>query len=464
MSRGYSTNSPSAANMSRPSGVSEQVDRNRQASAMYSAQDNARTGSAIPGHLQSYLPGGADFDASRSRSTPFGARMGGVADAIGGAVQPIAGLAQRGMAPLAGAINERMGPGVQRVDDFMVRSGLAAPPEFRTPTPDGRAGFYDFTGDTPYLAVAPGAVSMSDNNSRPMDTPMAPQAAAPAIANTVGDGMSIEEIERRNRERSMVPEFRDGGRVGPGGVAFRPDGTIDSPLNTMNTGVPPSLQALLGTGDMPGAGLSQVGSTPMYSYEMGGQIGPGGMPMPMAGQQPGVMEPGMQGEPVPAAEAQRDIQRAVQQNPQMAQQLQAEIMQGLQSGEITEQQLTLATQMATVVADNPEMYPQFVSTMEQQGIFDPGELSPQYDPGLIYALMLVGQSMQGGAQQPGMQQPMMSMEQGGPLPQESPNPDGSIPINAHEGEYVIPAEVVRAKGTDFFDKMIQSYREKGQEQ
>jgi hypothetical protein len=29
-----------------------------------------------------------------------------------------------------------------------------------------------------------------------------------------------------------------------------------------------------------------------------------------------------------------------------------------------------------------------------------------------------------------------------------------VPINAHEGEYVIPAHVVRAKGTEFFDKLI----------
>lgn len=53
---------------------------------------------------------------------------------------------------------------------------------------------------------------------------------------------------------------------------------------------------------------------------------------------------------------------------------------------------------------------------------------------------------------------MMSMAAGGPLPERSPNKDGSIPINAHEGEYVIPSAVVRAKGTEFFDKLVQSYR------
>lgn len=460
---GINPNSPSYNNMMRPPG-NEQVDRNRQASAMYAAQDNARYGTQVPSHLQPYLPGGSAFDPSRGGM--FDEQLRPIADAAQRTFAPVAEYAQRGMAPVTNYLDQNIRPQAERFDNFMVSKGLALPRDERPERPGGRPGYYDPTGATPFTPVAAGTMGLSrQGTEQEQEDPFAPIApATPGNVESTGDGMSIEEIERRNRERSMVPEFRDGGRVGPGGVAFRPDGTIDSPLNTMNTGVPPSLQALLGTGDMPGAGLSQVGSTPMYSYEMGGQVGPGGMPMPMAGQQPGVMEPGMQGTPVPAAEAQRDIQRAVQQNPQMVQQLQAEIMQGLQTGEITEQQLTLATQMATVVADNPEMYPQFVSTMEQQGVFDPGELPPQYDPGLIYALMLVGQSMQGGAQQPGMQEPMMSMEQGGPLPKDSPNPDGSIPINAHEGEYVIPAEVVRAKGTDFFDKMIQSYREKGQEQ
>jgi len=53
--------------------------------------------------------------------------------------------------------------------------------------------------------------------------------------------------------------------------------------------------------------------------------------------------------------------------------------------------------------------------------------------------------------------PVASMATGGSLPPKSGNPDGSIPINAHEGEYVIPSHVVRAKGTEFFDKLVQSY-------
>jgi hypothetical protein len=61
---------------------------------------------------------------------------------------------------------------------------------------------------------------------------------------------------------------------------------------------------------------------------------------------------------------------------------------------------------------------------------------------------------------PGMGQPMQqgmpSMRSGGALPENSPNPGGGIPIMAHEGEYVIPREVVARKGTEFFDKLTQA--------
>jgi hypothetical protein len=53
---------------------------------------------------------------------------------------------------------------------------------------------------------------------------------------------------------------------------------------------------------------------------------------------------------------------------------------------------------------------------------------------------------------------MMSMKKGGPLPMDSPNPDGSIPVNAHEGEYIVPSDVVRVLGTQHFDKLIAKTR------
>jgi hypothetical protein len=92
---------------------------------------------------------------------------------------------------------------------------------------------------------------------------------------------------------------------------------------------------------------------------------------------------------------------------------------------------------------------------------DAEDVAEEYDPGLMIALYIMGQTMGG---MPGTEQGqapaqvMPSMEEGGPLPERSSNPDGSIPINAHEGEYVIPADVVRAMGTKHFDSLIEKAR------
>ena len=200
------------------------------------------------------------------------------------------------------------------------------------------------------------------------------------------------------------------------------------------------------------------------SYQLGGMVGPGGMPI-----RPGQQTPGPQGAGVTPPEAAQqqlnpqqimaEAQRFAQQNPQQMQQIQMAVQQAVQSGELTQQELTMIVQMAMVALQNPQMYPQLRQLAIQQGLATEQDLSPQFDPGLLFTLVMIGQSMQGGQQAAQAQQPMMSMAAGGPLPTKSPNPDGSIPIRAHEGEYVVPAEVVRAKGTEFFDKLVQAYRE-----
>jgi hypothetical protein len=51
-----------------------------------------------------------------------------------------------------------------------------------------------------------------------------------------------------------------------------------------------------------------------------------------------------------------------------------------------------------------------------------------------------------------------SMAQGGMTP-DSKKSDGSVLINAHEGEYVIPKRVVEMKGKEFFDSLVEKYKE-----
>lgn len=200
-----------------------------------------------------------------------------------------------------------------------------------------------------------------------------------------------------------------------------------------------------------------------YQYADGGMVGPGGVPqrpgMPPAagGSRPGLAPQGGS-QPIPPQQLMTEAQRFAQAHPQQVQQIQQAVQQGLQSGELTQSELNMIVQMATVALQNPQMYPQLRQLAIQQGLATEQDISPQFDQGLLFTLVVVGQAMKGPAAPAAAPQmggaPMPSMAQGGPLPKDSPNPDGSIPITAHEGEYVIPAHVVRAKGTEFFDKLV----------
>jgi hypothetical protein len=199
----------------------------------------------------------------------------------------------------------------------------------------------------------------------------------------------------------------------------------------------------------------------------GGSQPPQGAPQQAAGIQP----PGQTGEPIPADKIEAEIQRFASQNPQAVQQIQSEIMQAMQSGELTPQELNMVVQLATTALQNPQMYPKVRQFAIQQGIATEQDIPAEYDQGLLIALVIAGKVMQGagnqsvvqgGPQQSGPQQVpaqagMQPFKQGGALPDKSANPDGSIPIKAHEGEFVIPAHVVKAKGTDFFDALVEKY-------
>lgn len=252
--------------------------------------------------------------------------------------------------------------------------------------------------------------------------------------------LSGGDISRWNSERSQVPEYKDGGMIGPMGIPKRP--------NTNSLDIPPQLAQLLG----------------MPSYAEGGMIGPMGMPQRPNGAQPGLAQPGDQKLTPQQVEVQ--AQQFVQRNPQQVQEIQGAIQEAMATGELTQQELNMVVQMATVALQNPDMYPQLRQLAIQQGLAEEGDISPEFDSGLLFALVVAGKATAnaGGGAMPMSQgqAPVASMKTGGQLPMSSPNPDGSIPINAHEGEYVIPAHVVRAKGTEFFDKLVMQYQ-KGKE-
>ena len=223
--------------------------------------------------------------------------------------------------------------------------------------------------------------------------------------------------------------------------------------NTRNTNIPNNLQGVM---NMPDFNIQYPQSNLGYkkggvvkkdtSYQQGGMVGPSGAPVLPAGMQENTPPP----ENLSPDAMQMQVNNVMQKNPEGMEQIKAMMLEGLQTGEITEQELNMLVQLATVAMQNPAMYPQIREYAIQQGLGAAEEIPEEYDQGLVLAIMLAAQSIQGGPQQP---RPNMAV---GGLLGNSINPDGTVPINAHEGEFVIPKHIVEKKGTDFFNKMIET--------
>lgn len=231
------------------------------------------------------------------------------------------------------------------------------------------------------------------------------------------------------------------------------------------------------------SGMTQMGSF-VPSYQTGGMVGAGGMP-DMAGVVPaGVgVQPQAPATPMSSKQVEMQIQEFMNRNPQQVAQIQQVIQVGLQSGELTLEDLDMAEQLAMTALQNPEMYPYVRNFAIQQGFAGEQDLSPQYDEGLIIAVLIaarVAKGMQQGAAAPTGQSPMPQGAMGGE-PQNfamggmvTPNSNGSgggkvvgpgtgtsdsVPIRVSTGEYVIPAHVVKMKGKEFFDSMLEKYKD-----
>jgi hypothetical protein len=247
----------------------------------------------------------------------------------------------------------------------------------------------------------------------------------------------------------------------------------------MNNYVSPALSGLLNMSTImtPPSTMGSQPEPPVYSYAAGGMVGPGGEPVrPTLPGMPGLSGPSQGG--MGPQQMELEARRFAQQNPQQVAEIREAIEEALAEGDITMDQVQILTNMAKVALQNPEMYPALKQSIVARGILEDDELPPEFDQGTLFVLLLIGQIMQSPAMPgvatgdgagtatmptsgsvPGSAQPP-SMEKGGPLPANSGNSDGSILIKAHENEYVIPAKIVRAKGTEFFDKLLQSYEDK----
>tara|TARA_R110000744_G_scaffold322285_1_gene428316 strand:- start:4 stop:747 length:744 start_codon:yes stop_codon:yes gene_type:complete len=222
--------------------------------------------------------------------------------------------------------------------------------------------------------------------------------------------------------------------------------------------LPPQIEALLNMG-----GPQQPMTNSVPSYEVGGMVQPAGV-QPMGAQPMGAQSGPMNGQMM-----EMQINQMAAQNPEVVARIRAAIEAGLQAGELSMEELNMAIELAKTVLQNPEMYPQVRQFAIQKGLAEEGDLSVEYDEGIVVALLMAAKSMATDIEFEGQQsaQEVQEMQAGGVL--EGPShDDGGIPVKVagsgraemEGGEYVIPKSVVMAKGTDFFDKMLASYEDK----
>lgn len=269
---------------------------------------------------------------------------------------------------------------------------------------------------------------------------------------------------------------------------------MQNPYNMSMPDIPPALASILNVGSAgtpamgtpPAAGLSGgMGGAQTFApaYQAGGMIGPGGMPDMSgasmgAGTGVGVNQQAVgQGGTMSPQMLEMQVNQFATQHPQQVEAIRVAIQQVMQTGELTQQELNMIVQLATVAAQNPEMYPYVRKFAIQNGIATEQDLPPQYDQGLVFVLLLAARAIQADLGGQNMMQggsPAMaggpeisasqvssgvipSMAKGGMTP-DSKKADGSVLINAHEGEYVIPANVVKMKGKEFFDSLVEKYK------
>lgn len=268
--------------------------------------------------------------------------------------------------------------------------------------------------------------------------------------------------------------------------------TTEAVPSSVSMDLPPSIQQLI---SMPTPGVNEqavgqiptgtVATNPQFpvldfrmqpSYEEGGMIGPQGMPVRPAGlqqqQASGPLNPQM---------VDMQINDMLNKNPEVVARVRAAIEAGIQSGELDPQGLNMAIQLAQVVLQNPDMYPQMRQFAIQRGLMTAEDIPEQYDQGLVIAVLIAAKAMKADVQLEDVQmnpdagqvspmqmqpaQPMQEMEFGGMVNGPS-HEDGGVrvkmrgggEIEVEGGEYVIPKDIVKAKGTEFFDKMLAQYQ------
>jgi hypothetical protein len=211
-------------------------------------------------------------------------------------------------------------------------------------------------------------------------------------------------------------------------------------------------------GDMPGL---------TKRYNNGGMVSGG--PMLAMGYADGGMMGQMGGKPTPAL-VNKQVD-AMLRDPRARQSLLARPQQLMASGELTPDEVTTMARVAEASLYNPELYPQLRQFVAQQGM---APLPAAFDQSVIMRIMAIARGLQAatppgqvpGTAQAQMQRPVPGDGNGGYLQGPGTGRSDSIgtvnettgePVKVANGEYVIPAHVVRAKGREFFDNLLRRY-------
>ena len=203
-------------------------------------------------------------------------------------------------------------------------------------------------------------------------------------------------------------------------------------------------------------------------YESGGPIGQPGMQQ-MPAEPSGPRDPQM---------IDATISDGFAKNPQIKEEIKRAVQEAMATGELTPQELNQVIQLAKAAQHNPQIWPQLRSFVVNQGLAEQDELPPQYDQGLVSIILIIAKAVEQDLQQGGMGGPSVQPPQGmgqGPIPAHANggmirgpgtgtsdsipgvNTSDGSPVKVSNGEYVIPASVVQAKGVDFFDGLVRKY-------
>jgi hypothetical protein len=212
-----------------------------------------------------------------------------------------------------------------------------------------------------------------------------------------------------------------------------------------------------------------IGETPGITkrYADGGAVS--GQPLLSIGYADGGMMGQMGGKPTPAI-MNKQVD-AMLRDPRARQALLARPQQLMASGELTPDEVTTMARVAEASLYNPELYPQLRQFVSQQGMTP---LPAAFDPSVIMRIMAIARGLQAatppgqvpGTDQAQMQRPVPGDGNGGYLQGPGTGRSDSIgtvnettgePVKVANGEYVIPAHVVRAKGREFFDNLLRRY-------